>query len=312
MEGDPTRGPKEVIKELSRLMKIIESYNIPMTLFISLEYADEFLVNLVEMSNVLHLFEDEGHEIGLHIHWGSWRYRSIPHEHSSYCRSWKSSLRTFTQKEIEEELKSYLQILRSLGFTAVSFRGGGLCQTTQCLRILHDQGFEIDSSVAPGLNEGTGWYQNHRNVSHRRGYYYPRKSDYSLPAENDGEKMGILEAPVSRMRISNGSWRSILEPAPNWKEIINWVVSYQTTDPKVLVPIFHSWCKKSFKILPSIKYAVSNQALCSIYNWHFPLMLDKMFTYLKQELGATFVTMKELKEELEKRDCPQRSSKELF
>ncbi len=283
VEGNPSKW----MKELSRLMRIIDRYEARTTLFLSLERGIDSLPKH-EIANLLHSLERRGHEIGLHIHWGSSQIEDGLEKDSELgfrnCKSFKSSLRSFTREEIADELEKYLDIMSELGLSPVSFRGGGLCQTTECLRILNEHGFKIDSSVAPGLDEASGWHQEHANVPYDRGYYYPSKADYARPANNENEKIGILEVPVSRMRTYDTSWNSVLDlPIRNWEGIYDWVVANQEVTPKVITPLCHTYMIRNFGFSRRVALSV----------------LREVLHHLRNEEDVVFTTMKELRERLE-------------
>ena len=315
---DVEGNPEKWIKELSNLMKLVNKHEIKITFFVAFDEGKTSLPKYERISSMLHSLEEEGHEIGLHIHWGSWKVTNKILEDFNngikLCKSRRRSLRSFSQKEINEELEYNLRLMHKLGFSPKSFRGGGLCQTTDCLKVLVKHGFEIDSSIAPGLNEKYGWYQNHIYVPYNRGYYYPSANRYDLSAKNEEKRIGILEVPVTRQRTSNGSWRSVLEPYSvySFMQIYNWAILQQKIDPKVINYLFHNWQIKRFDfyllrararmffdfnlLRQNIKYALlGNNPL--LLHLNFISMLDNILTFLRKK-KKFFVTMRELKDKL--------------
>jgi hypothetical protein len=130
-----------------------------------------------------------------------------------------------------------------MGFRPRSFRGGGLSQTTLALGLVHDYGFTVDSSVAANLNERERWFQNHVNVPYRS-WYFPSKKGYDIPAQCIGDRIGILEIPVTRLIPSWRSWSPYtLEPSTLLVEIITtqWLIRSRWENPLLVTPIFHSW-----------------------------------------------------------------------
>lgn len=243
---------------------------------------------------MLHSFEEEGHEIGLHIHWGSCQVTSKIKENFKkgveFCKSRRESLRSFTQKEIKGELEYYLELMHELGFSPRSFRGGGLCQTTDCLKVLAEHGFEVDSSVASGLDEDR-WHQDHKHVPYERGYYYPSTTGYDVPAGAGEDRMGILEIPVTRAGTDHGAWSSVLT-VRSFPKVYEWAILHQKISPKVATLICHNWeiGRDSFSLLTQ---SLRNLRL----HFSFISAFEHILTILKRE-GVKFVTMKELQEEL--------------
>jgi hypothetical protein len=291
VEGNPDTWSKE----LEKLVHVVNKNEAKITFFVALDEGETHLFKYSRTAQMLHSFEQQGHEIGLHIHWGSWKIaeeiRKDFHKRIRICPSYLNSLESIGTEAIEAELQYYVELMHRLGFSPTSFRGGGLCQTTDCLKILAKHGFEVDSSVAPGLNEKGAWHQNHIHVSYDRSYYYPSKTRYDLPAKNEEERIGILEVPVTRQRTSSGSWSSILT-AKSFMQVYNWAVLHQKINPKVVTLICHNW------EIERASYSLLTQSLKNLrLHFSFVSAFKHVLTMLKRE-GVKFVTMKELQEEL--------------
>jgi len=213
------------IDEIETIISLLDQYNIKGTFFLKITPK---IVDLYLDSNILSKFND--HELGLHIHWGK--------EESAI-----KGLKNIDEKIMEYELKSSLELSKELGFTPISFRGGGLCCTNTSLKLIKDYGFKVDSSVAAKLNEKKGWFQGHTNVPYRS-WYYPSKQSYDIPASSYGERMGILEVPVTRMIPSGRAWfpYTLTPESPFFKFIVyEWIIKSRWELTTVITPIFHSW-----------------------------------------------------------------------
>lgn len=301
VEGDPTKWAGD----LAKLVNVANKHQAKVTFFVSLDEGRSSLPKYKRIYSTLHSFEEEGHEVGLHIHWGSWHVESKIKEDFNkgvkLCKSYTNSLRSFTKKELKEELEYYLNIMQELGFSPHSFRGGGLCQTTACLEVLAEHGFEVDSSVSSGLNEKGGWFQNHISVPRDRGFYYPSKIGYDLPAKSEEERIGILEVPVTSTATPDGSLRFLSEEltVKSFMQFYEWAVSHQKGDSKVLTFICHNWTINKFDVnllRQSMAYAFSGPNRLRIHS-KFISALENILTYIKDE-RVRYVTMRGLKDEL--------------
>jgi len=142
-----------------------------------------------------------------------------------------------------------LAYCRRLGFRPRSFRAGGLCQTTTALEVIARHGFHVDSSVASGLNEREGYFQEHQRVP-SRSWYFPSKLGYDISASRKEDRMGVLEIPVTRLMPSLGQWFPYTLAPAVYQEGLFWLPEFIVNEwllksfwerPLVITPILHSW-----------------------------------------------------------------------
>jgi hypothetical protein len=212
------------VTSLLNIKNICRKHDARITWFVDPEMANE-----PTHTDMLKDFVTKGDEVGLHIHW-----------HGSYV----VGLDRVPIDNIKRQLNETMSILMP-HFQLKSFRGGGLCQTTEVLHLLEEAGFEFDSSVAYNLSEDTGWFQKHYRVPPVSAYH-PSVDRYDSIGATDSERMKILEIPVTRGHSSLHSWNNFLSPgeSPLWrmKIIVRQGVTRTVTQPLViLVLLIHSW-----------------------------------------------------------------------
>jgi hypothetical protein len=177
----------------------------------------------------------DSHEFGLHIHWG---------DSNEQYSSEKMGLHSLPVELLRREMEEGVESCVELGFRPTSFRGGGLCQTTVALQLIHEHGFTVDSSVAPRLNETERWFQGHAAVPYRS-WYFPSKKGYAIPAPSIEDRIGILEIPVTRMIPSFRSWSpyTLAPMSPFLFKVITrqWEFKSRWEKPLIVTPILHSW-----------------------------------------------------------------------
>jgi len=257
---------KENIRQLETIVSLLNKYDVKSTFFIEITQKN---VGLYAGSKILSSLNNEGHELGLHIHWGN-------------MGSYTKGMENISLKYMQYELESSLKLAKEIGFKPTSFRGGGLCCTNTSLRLIMEYGFKVDSSVAAKLNEGKGWFQGHNNVPYRS-WYYPSKQSYDMPAFSPDDRLGILEVPVTRMIPSGREWFpwTLTPTSPFFRFIVNeWVIKSRWEPVTVITPIFHSWGEWKLR------------------EKKFPLFLDKlekMIRFLKGK-NFEFKTLRELRE----------------
>lgn len=223
------------LSQLKEILRLFKHYHVKGTFFL-----------LVSLKN-LPLFESldfasysDSHEFGLHIHWG---------ESSKPETSQSKGLESIPIDIIAREMEEGLECCKRLGFRPRSFRGGGLSQTTSTLKLVERYGFQVDSSVAPKLNEKGAWFQKHTYVPYKS-WYFPSRHAYDIPASSIEDRIGILEIPVTRLIPSFRAWSPYtLGPTnPLLKIIINqWLLRSAMENPLLITPLFHSWGARGFR-----------------------------------------------------------------
>lgn len=211
------------IEELIDIVSLINKYEACCTFFIEISHK-----NMKLYYDIGKIFEN--HEIGLHIHWGD-------------MESYEKGLEMIPLETMQDELENGLELLNGMGYTPISFRGGGLCCNNVSLKLLKEYGFKIDSSVAAKLDEKNGWFQGHKDVSYKS-WYYPSKQSYNIPALSPKDELGILEVPVTRMIPSFREWYPYtLTPASPFYKLIVYehIIKSQKDFITLVTPIFHSW-----------------------------------------------------------------------
>jgi hypothetical protein len=253
------------IEELKNIISLLNRHRIACTFFLEITEKNSSLY-----SEIPEIFEH--HEVGLHIHWG-------------YMESYNSGLKEIPIETMRNELKDSLRLLKDIGFTPISFRGGGLCCNNESLNLLKEYNFRIDSSVAAKLNEKEGWYQGHKNVPYLP-WYYPSKKSYDFPASLQEDQIGILEVPVTRMIPSGRAWfpYTLSPESPVFKLILNEYLLRSKLEPiSVVTTIFHSWGEGRLK------------------KEKFPLFIDKLENIIihMNTKKIEFITLKELRMRVE-------------
>jgi hypothetical protein len=212
------------IESLGQIKQTCERHKAPVTWFVEPRLCRE-----PSALNLLREYCRQGDEVGLHIEWNG---------------SLARGLRNISTEQIREELED-ARLLLEPHFELVSFRGGGLCQTTAALEILKNRGFKYDSSVACELDEPTGWYQGHDRILPLSAYY-PSQRGYDVVGYEDSGRLDILEIPVTRGSPYPKLWCNMLEPGVSPLGIMKLVFEQYRIrrhfQPLVLmVVIFHSW-----------------------------------------------------------------------
>jgi len=179
--------------------------------------------------NLLREYCQHGDEVGLHVHWKG---------------SLDVGLRNVPTEQIRAELEEAMQLLKP-HYELVSFRGGGLCQSTPALQAIAERGFRFDSSVATGLDEPEGWHQGHDSILPLSAYY-PSPTGYDVVSHDVDERLDILEMPVTRGMPSPTLWCNMLEPDITPLTVMKLVFrQYRMRrhfQPLVImVAILHSW-----------------------------------------------------------------------
>lgn len=211
---------------LLNIKNICQKHQAPVTWFIDPELSNE-----PAHTKMLQDFVKNGDEVGLHVHWRG---------------AYAVGLDKTPIDTIKTQLDETMRILKP-HFQLKSFRGGGLCQTTEVLHLIQDAGFEFDSSVAHNLSEDTGWFQKHYHVPPVSAYY-PSVDHYDRIGATENQCMEILEIPVTRGHGSLHAWNNFLSPGetPLWrmKIIARQALSRTLTQPLViLVLLIHSWTR---------------------------------------------------------------------
>lgn len=208
---------KFVIEPTERLLNILNTRQITMTVFFELEeflvfrkYANE-LKNHLGYDPVL-LIEEQlkrmvhtGHEIGLHLHpqWigGGFDGKGFKLSQENQC--------LFDVYKSEKQMRSYLSnrvnILRTLvrkcapSYEVICFRAGGLALRPEkvTLNVLQSLGVKADSSVVAGLYRiGKGTNIDYRDAPYNKGFW--NVSDNVCKLDSNGK---IIEFPIySKMK----------------------------------------------------------------------------------------------------------------
>jgi len=241
---------KEELGPFKKILQMLDSYSLRGTFFLIISQDNYDAFENLDLQSY-----SERHEFGLHIHWG---------DSMKTGSSERTGLRSVPIGVLSSEIKCGIERCQKLGFTPKSFRGGGLCQTTEALKLISGHGFRVDSSVAARLNEKERWFQRHLQVPYRS-WYFPSKEGYHIPASNVEDRIGILEIPVTRLIPSLGSWfpYTLTPTTPLSKIIINeWLFKSHWESPLLITPIFHSWSQ-------------------SDYRWHYNQFLSKLSKMMK-------------------------------
>ena len=179
--------------------------------------------------NLLREYGRQGDEVGLHVHWKG---------------SLDVGLRSVSTEQIRTELEEAMQLLKPY-HELVSFRGGGLCQSTPALQTITERGFRFDSSVASALDEPEGWHQGHDSILPLSAYY-PSPRGYDVVSHDGDERLDILEIPVTRGVPAPILWCNMLEPDITPLTVMKLVFRQyhmrRCFQPLVImVMILHSW-----------------------------------------------------------------------
>ena len=212
------------IESLEQVKETCERHKAPITWFVEPRLCPE-----PSALNLLRDYCGRGDEVGLHMEW-----------EGSLARG----LRSIPTEKISAELEEAMQLLKPY-FELVSFRGGGLCQTTAVLEAVKKSGFRFDSSVACGLDEPMGWYQGHDRILPLSAYY-PSRRGYDVVGFENSDRFDILEIPVTRGSPYPKLWSNMLEPGISslgmMKTVFEQYYVRRQFQPLVLmVVIFHSW-----------------------------------------------------------------------
>lgn len=261
---------KKELKQLVQILQIFKSYRIKGTFFFLLSSEN---CNFFESSDLLSYLDQ--HEFGLHIHWG---------ESNKPETSRAVGLKCLSVNVLNREMEEGLQCCRRLGFRPRSFRGGGLSQTNPALKLVKRYGFQVDSSVAPKLNEKEAWFQKHMHVPYRS-WYFPSKKGYDIPASSKEDQIGILEIPVTRLIPSFRGWGpyTLTPTSPLFKVIINqWLFRSRWENPLLITPIFHSWGERG-KDFNSFLKKLSGMIKYMLKKKFEPLTVREVYNLLRKK-----------------------------
>lgn len=220
------------IESLGLIKEACDRYTAPVTWFV-----EPGLCREPAALNLLREYCNRGDEVGLHNHWKG---------------SLELGLRNVSDEQIRTELEEATQLLRP-HYELESFRGGGLCQTTVALEFIRRKGFRFDSSVACGLNEPEGWYQEHSNILPLSAYF-PSSKGYDVVSHEDSSRLDILEIPVTRGSPCPRLWCNMLEPDITplliMKAVFEQYHIRRHFQPLVImVVILHSWSPRRRKTM---------------------------------------------------------------
>lgn len=216
------------IESLEQIKETCERHKAPITWFVEPRLCPE-----PSALNLLRDYCGRGDEVGLHMEW-----------EGSLARG----LRSIPTEKISAELEEAMQLLKPYS-ELVSFRGGGLSQTTAVLQIVKNRGFKYDSSVACWLDEPEGWYQGHNGILPLSAYY-PSPKGYDVVSHDGEERLDILEIPVTRGVPSPTLWCNMLEPDITPLSIMKLVfqqyhIRMHFQPLVIMVVIFHSYSPRS-------------------------------------------------------------------
>ena len=199
---------KSIINPTSKLLGVLDKYNIKATFFIDSGYLlklDEYRKKYPKLDDDYHKLmmqitslSEQGHDIQLHIH---------PHWEDSYFDGNKWILNTdryrlheFNDKEINEIVYKYKKVLTDIvGDKVFVFRAGGWCiQPFQKLaKALKNNNIWLDSTLfEQGFNKSSTHYFDFRDMQSQSYYKF---NDNPLQEDKTGF---FCEIPISSNKVS--------------------------------------------------------------------------------------------------------------
>jgi hypothetical protein len=249
---EPARKIKQVFDQAgAKLVVFVESAELEK---IALANSDP---NILDVQNQIREFDEQGHEIALHLHpqWINARYHQgkweLDYREYNLCE-----LQPQRIAEIVDGSINYLKdVLKDPNFTPLSFRSGNwLFQPTRDVaQVLAARGVKIDSSVFKGGVQ----HQLHLDyrLAARNGYFWKFKDNVNI-ANNQGE---LLEIPIYTQMVP--FWRMAttkrigLQLKGNSRRPSAWDSFYKIVDrARFRFPLKFDFCRMTLKELTSMIY----------------------------------------------------------
>lgn len=220
---------------------LFNRYNAKSTFFLSTQCFDAKNEELDKLNFQLGKLDEEGHEIGLHMHPDSdsalqkymknnFRYAGAKFYDYRTIMSMLSSSKYLIEQNLGKEIKDRI----------MSFRWGNWALNTSAIKALQDSGFRIDSSAVPGIK---GHLRDHRHYdwSKVRNHYSWRLSLENYQSVNTN-KSDILEVPIATFNFLGFTLRA--DPINSHLLLDAFDYYYKNADrsekPFVFVVITHS------------------------------------------------------------------------
>lgn len=199
-----------VLKPAERIMRIVERFDAPLTYFAE-------VLELIALADQEHDYRARdqlreamarSHDVQLHLHpqWSSakretqgvWQLDMKHWRIGDLSKEEVSSLVRQGRQWLESEIAIYIP-----GYRCLAFRAGGWCiqPSEKVIAALLEEGFEIDSTVAPGQwRAGQGEWSDFRAAPALP--FWQVADDVCQPSGN-----GLLEVPITTGTI--GRWRHL-------------------------------------------------------------------------------------------------------
>lgn len=199
-----------VVAPARRMMEIAESFGTPLTFFVevmefaSMESEPETASQAEAVTTQLRDALRRGHDLQLHLHpqfagarWDGCKWLTtdnwrIGDADDKTCGQWIADGKAWLESKLRDISSEY---------ECFSFRAGGWCiqPSETVVKALLEQGFRMDSTVAPGFRNTGKWeWSDFRRVPARP--YWKTDGDICIDTG-----AGLWEAPIATGRI--GKWR---------------------------------------------------------------------------------------------------------
>lgn len=277
-QGEKPNAFMGFYKGTANLSRLFSKYKVKSTFFLSTQCFDAKEAELSKIKIELRNLDEEGHEIGLHLH---------PDSNFALQKRMKNSFKYACAKSYDYETilamlsNSKYLVEKNLGKKTkdkiISFRWGNWALNTTAVKALQDSGFRIDSSAVPGIK---GHLRDHRHYdwSNVRKHYPWRLSlaDYQNINSN---KSNILEIPIATFNFFGFKLRA--DPVNSYLLLNAFDYYYENADrsekPFVFVVMTHS-CEAVYK----------GGGLTKVVD-----LMEEFLNYVNKFKDVKFLTLKE-------------------
>lgn len=196
-------------KPLNIMLELASQYNAPLSIFVEtmeIQTLQTSLHNKTETDAIcqqLQIACQNGHDLQLHLH-PQWQGAKITNDQLSVLNTEKWRIGNLTKNEIAQLVKEGKQWLEELlkpvcpNYQCIAFRAGGWCiqPSADVIKVLQDNNFLVDSTVAPGAKSSAkaDWYDFSKAPQNKA--YWKSDTDVTQPSSK-----GIYELPITTGEI---------------------------------------------------------------------------------------------------------------
>lgn len=261
-------------KGIENWRKLLNKYRAKGTFFLSTNCFNAKGKSLSKIIKQLNLLHKEGHEIGLHLHPDS----DFALQNKLKRKFAYTSAKFYDFDQISQLLAGGKNLIKAhIGMDVSSFRWGNWALDTNAVKALQENGFNIDSSAAPGM-KGRISGGTHYDWS-RANEHYPWHLSLNDYQNTENQDSKVLEIPIATFKFFGMTLRA----DPVYTVLLKGAFDYyhknadRSKKPFVFVVISHS-----------IEGTYADGSPTKIIEY-----MEEFMEYAKKFDGVEFVSMNE-------------------